>query len=49
MSAEIMYFYRYGADSDIADSERAQGTENDVVSKVLQTYSSYNSIIHTRH
>ncbi|MCI0507074.1 MAG: chaperone NapD [Gammaproteobacteria bacterium] len=51
MDAEIMYFYRYNTDveTDFAGSKRAQRTRSDLMSKALQTYSSYNSIIHTRH
>ena len=48
MEAEIMYFYRDDEKEDLRESE-PEGSQNDLVSKALQIYSSYNSIIHTRH
>ena len=48
MEAEIMYFYRYDEEAG-TDTSAAEKTGSDMVSRALQTYSSYNSIIHTRH
>lgn len=46
MNTEIMYFYRDDDDNDLADTV---GNSEDSVSRVLKTYTSYNSITHTRH
>jgi nitrate reductase NapAB chaperone NapD len=46
VETQIMYFYRYD-EEEATHTSRAKN--NDLVSKALQTYSSYNSIIHTRH
>jgi len=46
MAAEIIYFYRY--DEEETAPAELEG-ENNLASKELQTYKSYNSIIHTQH
>ena len=46
MTAEIIYFYRY--DEEETASTEIKGS-NSLTSKDLQTYKSYNSIVHTRH
>ena len=46
MTAEIIYFYRY--DEEEPDSTEVKESNN-MSNKELQTYKSYNSIIHTRH
>ena len=46
MAAEVIYFYRYDeVETESADIEE----ENNLATKDLQTYKSYNSIIHTQH
>lgn len=49
MEAEIMYFYRYDETEDTQAEPASGKSANDLVNQALQTYSSYNSIIHTRH
>ncbi|WP_455200779.1 chaperone NapD [Kaarinaea lacus] len=44
-AAEIIYFYRY----DEMEDETVGEEGNNLARKELQTYKSYNSIIHTRH
>ena len=46
MAAEIIYFYRY--DEEVTESTEIEDSNN-ITNKELQTYKSYNSIIHTRH
>lgn len=46
MEAEIMYFYRDDGDNGLEDANQSN---DDIVSKALRTYASYNSITHTRH
>lgn len=46
MAAEIIYFYRY---DELEDETEVDEGGNNLASKEIQTYKSYNSIIHTRH
>lgn len=46
MAAEIIYFYRY---DELEDETEVDEGENNLARKEIQTYKSYNSIIHTRH
>lgn len=46
MAAEIIYFYRYDEEEDETLVDEGG---NNPARKELQTYKSYNSIIHTRH
>ena len=46
MAAEVIYFYR---DDELETELGDLDEENDLNSKELQTYRSYNSIIHTQH